>query len=286
MAASHASYEDYQTLLYPIALKMLGNPQDAEDQVQNTLLKWLSMNRDSIENPKGYLVRTLINKCLNFIRDHQKESDHEITPELLIDLPPSRIEHEHLLSASFRMLFEKLNPVERAVFLLKEVFHYSHKEIADLLEINEVHCRQILARARRRLKDEKVRFEVEEQEHDQLFQKFMEVCQGDSLTELLQLLQLDIASYRHEPVNQLPEFPGTNEIMGQIQTYLGDMAHLLRYRLEKEQESYKIYLYLLQNPMGYIQLILREDNSYFAAFHPYLQLKEMIHMPETLMNPV
>lgn len=208
MPSSQTDYEDYRSLLYPIALKMLGNTADAEDLVQETLLKWLLRPAKDIENPKGYLVRTLINKCLNFIRDHQKESKHEITPELLVDMPHANIEHEHLLSASFRMLFEKLNPIERAVFLLKEIFHYSHKEIAELLGITEEYSRQILSRGKRRLKAKEIRFEVETDDHSELYQKFVEVCDGNDLNELLKLLQEDIAHYRLEPVASLQPVMG------------------------------------------------------------------------------
>ncbi|MCB0842844.1 MAG: hypothetical protein KDE26_06245, partial [Bacteroidetes bacterium] len=93
-------YSDYKNLLFPIALNMLGNPTDAEDLVQETMLKWLSLEKDHIQNVKGYLVKTLINKCLNFIRDQKKkeQSDIEIAPELLIDHLPAYIENRDSLS--------------------------------------------------------------------------------------------------------------------------------------------------------------------------------------------
>ncbi len=233
MSLPQTAYEDYRTLLFPIARRMLGNMEDAEDLVQETILKWLSLSKKKIENPKGYLVRTLINKCLNFIRDHQKESKYEITPELLIDMPPARIDHEHLLSSSFHILFAKLNPIERAVFLLKEVFHYAHREIAELLGIKEEHCRQILARAKRRLKDQKVRFEVITEDHHQLYQKFIDVCNGDDLEELLKLLQADITLYRHEPAASLQSVKGVLPVAQQLLTDFQPYLHLLDVRISQ-----------------------------------------------------
>jgi len=286
MAATHTDYAEYQALLYPIALKMLGNEADAKDQVQETLLNWLSREHGHIENARGYLVRSLINKCLNFIRDHQKYSGHEISPELLLDLPPARIEHEHLVSASFRMLFEKLNPVERAVFLLKEVFHYSHKEIAELLELNDAHCRQILTRAKKRLKDEKVRFEATPEAHEDLFQKFMEVCQGHKLEELLELLQADIATYRGLPVNGPAAIRGTAASMQYLRTYLWPCRELLHYRLEKKQGAYFIYLYLYEQSLGHLHIYPTEAGQYQMDIHPYQQLMELAATGKIVPSPV
>ena len=187
-------YSDYKNLLFPIALNMLGNPTDAEDLVQETMLKWLSLEKDHIQNVKGYLVKTLINKCLNFIRDQKKkeQSDIEIAPELLIDHLPAYIENRDSLSLGLLAMLEKLSAMERAVFLLKEIFGYSHKEIADILDINEVYCRQILSRARRHLQNDRQRFQVSPERHLHLVKTFVEVCEGENLSGLLEILKEDI----------------------------------------------------------------------------------------------
>lgn len=188
-------FNDYQSLLYPIALNMLKDPEDAEDLVQETMLKWLSIEHKNIDNPRGYLVKTIINKCLNFIRSRKKLESHadiEIPQELISDHLPQLIEKGPVLSLSFMMILEKLNPVERAVFILKEVFAYSHKEIAHLLGISEENSRQILARAKKHLKAKKVRFEIDTDHHEELYKRFIAVCEGHGLQDLLDLLQEDI----------------------------------------------------------------------------------------------
>ncbi|MFK7923292.1 MAG: sigma-70 family RNA polymerase sigma factor [Bacteroidia bacterium] len=187
-------FQDYHQLLFPVAYKMLGDAADAEDLVQETMLKWLSVpRRDEIENPKGYLVRTLMNKCLNFIRDHRKKrSDVEIAPELLVDHLPGLIDKQPALALGMQAMLEKLTPMERAVFLLKEIFHYSHKEIADLLDLSEEYCRQLLSRARRHLRNDRQRFEAKPEQHLQLYQTFVEVCKGADLGKLLKVLREDI----------------------------------------------------------------------------------------------
>ena len=188
------AYAEYQQLLYPIARNMLGNTSDAEDLVQETLFKWLSLAKKDIQNVRAYLVKTLVNKCLNFIRDRKRESgkEVEVAPELLKDHLPAWIEHAHGLSLGMLALLEKLSATERAVFLLKEVFGYSHREIAELLGISEENCRQILARAKRHLKKDKQRFVADPDHHLELYQSFVQVLQGGDLGQLLEILREDI----------------------------------------------------------------------------------------------
>jgi RNA polymerase sigma factor (sigma-70 family) len=188
--------KDYHQLLYPIARNLLGNPDDAEDLVQETMLKWLSMEVRTIENARAYLVKTLVNKGLNFLRDRKRARTHE---ENLIsfgrfaaDRIPFRTEQAPTLSLSLLAMMEKLSPLERAVVMLKEVFGYSHREIAELLEISEANCRQILRRAKGHLRESRVRFQVSPAEHQHLYETFMEVCEGEDLGQLLEILKDDI----------------------------------------------------------------------------------------------
>jgi RNA polymerase sigma factor (sigma-70 family) len=186
---------DYHSLLYPIAYNLLGDTDDAADLVQETLLKWLSMEHDAIENPRGYLVKTLINKCLNHIRSHKRleslSADADQPGASRAYLPAFLRDRQHL-SLGLLALLEKLSPAERAVFMLREVFDFSHKEVADILGLTEEYCRQILRRARQRLKDDRVRFNVDEAEHQEWVDTFVEVCEGEDFGELLSLLQRDI----------------------------------------------------------------------------------------------
>lgn len=187
-------FSDYRQRLFPIALNMLGNADDAEDLVQETMLKWLSMEkREDIDNPQGYLVKTLINKCLNFIRDNKRtKSGVDIAPELLVDHMPSLVENRMALSLGMQAMLEKLTSLERAVFLLKEIFHYSHREIAELLDISEEYARQILARARRHIKSDRQRFESTPEQHRELYRSFLDACEGQDMKRLLEVLKEDI----------------------------------------------------------------------------------------------
>ena len=185
-------FADYHQWLYPIARNLLGNDSDAEDLVQETMLKWLSMEATDIANVRAYLVRTLINKGLNHIRDRRREV-HDL-PALLSRPDPEGMPSQDgpALSLGFVAMLERLSPTERAVFLLKEVFGYAHREIADLLGLTEDNCRQLLSRARRHLRQGKTRFLVDPAQHLALYRSFVDVCRGEDLSRLLDLLREDI----------------------------------------------------------------------------------------------
>ncbi len=186
-------FTDYRQWLFPVAYKMLGNRADAEDMVQETMLKWLSMEKKDVENLRGYLIRTLVNKCLNFLRDRRREeAKGDDLPETPVRSLPLHVEDSHSLSLGFWALLEQLTPLERAVLLMKEVFSYSHQEIAELLSITPVYARQLLVRARRHLHAGNRRFEADPGQHLQLYEAFMDACHGQDLSELLEVLQEDI----------------------------------------------------------------------------------------------
>ena len=188
-----ASYTEYQRLLLPIARNLLRNEEDAKDLVQETLLKWISLGKNNVDNIRGYLVRTLVNKCLNFLRDHKREEKQNDLPlELLTEGPSASLDLGQELSLSFLVMLEKLSSMERAVFLLKEVFEYSHKEIADLLGITEENSRQIFSRAKRHLKEDKQRFPADPRHQIELYHRFVRVCRGGNVQELIDILREDI----------------------------------------------------------------------------------------------
>ncbi|MEL6190673.1 MAG: sigma-70 family RNA polymerase sigma factor [Bacteroidota bacterium] len=198
--------QEYYDLLLPIAGNMLKDQSQAEDVVQETLLRWVAKEDKELDNPKGYLVRSTINRCLNVIRDQKKfhgQNAIDIAPELLVDHLPQLIENGPDLSNGILRILKRLNPMERAIFILKELFDYSHKEIADLLGITPENSRQILSRAKRHLKADKSRYSVDIAHHQELYQTFVEVCQGQDLGRLIEILKDDIKISSPEIQNML-----------------------------------------------------------------------------------
>ncbi|WNJ21497.1 sigma-70 family RNA polymerase sigma factor [Pontibacter sp. G13] len=210
MGQQSLNLPEYRSLLIPIARNLVGNVEDAEDIVQEAMLKWLSMENRDIQHERGYLVKTVVNKSLNFIRDRKRalSKNHELIEDGQSVEMPTYIEKGSDLSLGMLMLLEKLNASERAVFLLKEIFGYSHKEIAEILGISEANARQILSRAKRHLNREESRYEADPVKHIHLYQKFIDVCQGENLSELLEILKEDIQIDISRPAAQLQRVEG------------------------------------------------------------------------------
>lgn len=144
--------ETLRPLLETYAYNILGSYEDARDVVQDVWLKLLEHPVKDMENPRAYLVRSVINHAINiknrqkkFLKDYPGPWLPEPMATERADMP---VEHREILSYSLMVLMEKLSARERAVFILKEAYHYSHREIADTLDISEDNSRQLFRRAK------------------------------------------------------------------------------------------------------------------------------------------
>jgi RNA polymerase sigma-70 factor, ECF subfamily len=149
-----AIFNQYRGLLFSIAYRMLGSVADAEDMLQESFIRW--QEGSDIRSPRAFLVTIISRLCINHLqsaRVQREEYVGEWLPEPLLTDPRSdplaALKIDESLSMAFLVLLERLSPVERAVFLLHEVFDYKHSEIAEVLDQSEANCRQILRRARR-----------------------------------------------------------------------------------------------------------------------------------------
>ncbi|GGF29598.1 sigma-70 family RNA polymerase sigma factor [Echinicola rosea] len=149
--------EQYRPLLFTYAYNILGTAMDAEDVVQDVFEKFLTLEKGLVQNEKSYLVRMVVNRAI----DQKKKLNqtiasypHEWLPEPIItDTAVPEPSQEHILHYSMMLLLERLEVRQRAVFLLKEVFGYSHRNISKTLGITPEVSRQSLSRARKRLQD-------------------------------------------------------------------------------------------------------------------------------------
>ncbi|WP_291914499.1 sigma-70 family RNA polymerase sigma factor [Chitinophaga sp. CB10] len=146
---------DYQQLLFPYAYNILGTAEDARDAVQEVLSRYFTTAHDDVTDEKNYLIRSVINLAIN-----HKNRNKRMTPQPAEWLPEPvatddnadrNVYLKDILSYSLMVLMERLSPIERAVFILKESFDYSHQEIADVLSISEEYSRKLLSRAKTRL---------------------------------------------------------------------------------------------------------------------------------------
>lgn len=146
--------DDYRQTLFPYAYNILGSSEDAKDAVQDVMSSFISSSNTGIENEKGYLIKSVVNHSINIKKRRKKIKYGDTTwlPEpYATDDADTGINLREIVSYSLLILLEQLNPKERAVFILKEGFGYSHEEIAEVLSTNVENARKLLSRARTKL---------------------------------------------------------------------------------------------------------------------------------------
>lgn len=145
--------ENYQHVLFPYAYNILGTAEDAKDAIQDVLYKFLSAGKEGIEDPKNYLIRSVINQSIT-IKNKRKKlqlGDMWLPEPVDTEEADTNIKLNEIVSYSLLILLEQLNAKERAVFILKEAFAYSHEEIADTLSIAVEGSRKLLSRAKQKI---------------------------------------------------------------------------------------------------------------------------------------
>ncbi len=191
----------YRPKLLAVAYRMLSNMRDAEDIVQEAFVRWSQTKQADVRNPEAYLVTTVTRLCVDHLRSARVQRETYIGPWLPEPLVTDREETAQpaeladSLSMAFLVLLEALSPLERAVFLLHEVFDYPYDEVAQMVGKSAVNCRQIARRARLRLQARRPRFEPSAHERERLLNQFMEACQAGSMDALLTTLADDVTLY-------------------------------------------------------------------------------------------
>ncbi|MCX4098315.1 RNA polymerase sigma-70 factor [Nocardia sp. alder85J] len=188
---------EHRRLLFGTAYRMLGTVTDAEDILQDAWLKWHEVERDSVEHPKSYLVRTVTNLSLNRLTSARATRENYVgpwLPEPLLTAPNAAEESEMADTVSTAMLvvLETLSPIERAVFVLREVFGYSHAEIAGFVDRPEATIRQIAHRARAHVESRRPRFDTDGDRRAEVTRKFLAAAHGGDVNALMELLAPDV----------------------------------------------------------------------------------------------
>ncbi len=192
------SFETYRPYLFSIAYRMLGSAMDAEDLVQETYLRYQTTPSEPIRSLKAYLTTIIIRLCMDQLQLARRKRELYMGPWLLEPIlttptpasedPAERVEREESISLAFLVLLEQLQPFERAVFLLREVFEYDFAEIATMLDKSEAACRRSFSRAKLHLRAHRPRFPASPQTHGQLLSGYLQAAQGGDMTPLMDLL--------------------------------------------------------------------------------------------------
>jgi RNA polymerase sigma factor (sigma-70 family) len=190
--SSTDAFLDHRELLFSIVYNILGSVADTEDVLQETWLAW--SGRSGIENPRAYLVRVAVNAALarrTTINRRKEEYVGPWLPEPVIT-PIDPVEQAETVSLAVLVVLETLTPLERAVFVLHEVFGYSHPEIAELVDRTPAAVRQLAHRAREHVQARRPRFEADPRVREQVTQRFIDAIVGGDLNALLEVLAPDV----------------------------------------------------------------------------------------------
>ena len=206
---SGPAYQQYRPLMFAIAYRMLGSVSEAEDVLQEAFLRYHRAESagTGIESPKAFLSAVTTRLCIDELRSARARREAypgEWLPEPLLtadaavlagpppDDPAAAAEQADTLSMAFLLLLERLSPVERAVFLLHDVFSYGYDEVASIVGKSEGNCRQLALRARLHVADGKPRFEASRGKRDELAATFFRAVQDGDLDGLVGMLAADV----------------------------------------------------------------------------------------------
>ncbi|MFE2327931.1 RNA polymerase sigma-70 factor [Streptomyces sp. NPDC059385] len=199
VTASVADFEEHRPRMFGIAYRMLGSATEAEDIVQDAYLRWTSADRGDVEHPGAWLAKAVTNLCLNALTSARVRREEYVGPWLPEPVltgggalgPLESAEQRDSVSMALLVLLEQLTPVERAVYVLREAFAYSHRDIAGLLDLSEANCRQLYRRAAARVSAPKPRFEPDPARWQSLVETFLEAARGGDVARLETMLAAD-----------------------------------------------------------------------------------------------
>ena len=196
------SFETYRTYLFSIAYRMLGSAMDAEDMVQETYLRYQTTPPETIHSLKAYLTTILTRLCMDQLQLARRKRELYVGPWLPEPIlteetedpanPEKRAEMQESIELAFLVLLEQLQPFERAVFLLREVFEYEFTEIATMLDKSEAACRRSFSRAKQHLRAHRPRFGASAETHRQLLNGYFQAMETGEITPLMNLLSENV----------------------------------------------------------------------------------------------
>jgi RNA polymerase sigma-70 factor (ECF subfamily) len=197
MNPEQQTFADHRSLLFSIAYRLLGSAADAEDVVQDAWFKWSANDRSQVSDPKAYLARIVSNLSMERLRSTRRQRETYVgpwLPEPILTQPDAAEDAATAESVSMAMLvvLETLSPLERAVFVLKEVFDFSYAEIGAAVERSESAVRQAGHRAREHVQARRPRFATDRRKKREATERFFTAITGGDINELMELLAPEV----------------------------------------------------------------------------------------------
>ena len=196
-------YVEYKSLLFSLAYKMTGSVADAEDVVQDVFIKLNGYEVMHNRNIKAFLCKMVTNRCLDLLKSSRNK--RELYVGMWLPEPLTSIEKEPLqeimmksnVSYALLVLFEQLNPIERAIFILREVLEYDYETIAEIVQKKENNCRKILSRVKKMLPELEKQMALEQVNTDieQVITNFVRAIEQGNITQLMDVLREDVVYY-------------------------------------------------------------------------------------------
>lgn len=193
--ASHgdaaASFDPLRPKLMRVAYRMLGSVADAEDVLQEAFIRWMGTDRGEVREPEAFLRRTVTRLCLDQLKSAQRRRETYVGPWL--PDPVLEEEEEDDISLPLMLALERLSPLERAAFLLHDVFGLGFEEVATTIQRDPAACRQLAARARAHVRQARPRFQVDKQRGLELAEAFFTASRNGDMTALATMLAADVS---------------------------------------------------------------------------------------------
>jgi len=289
-----ATFDQYRSLLFSVAYRMLGSVADTEDMLQETFIRWQQAPDDEIRSPRAFLVTIISRLCINHLQSARVQREEYVgqwLPEPIVTGPGSDpleiIRVDESISMAFLVMLEHLTPVERAVFLLREVFEYEYSEIAAVLNQSEANCRQILHRARQRVSAMRPRFKASALKQTDLLQRFLQATGSGDMDGLLTLLSRDVVLYADGGGKSIAVpnlIHGSDNVARGV---LGGLTKLvpknLVQRIVQVNGEPGVVSYLKGKPFSVITL--EGSEGHIRAIYLVTNPEKLSHLPDLPTNP-
>lgn len=190
-AEAAASFDPLRPKLMRVAYRMLGSVADAEDMVQEAFIRWMGADRATVREPEAFLRRTVTRLCLDQLKSARRQRETYVGPWL--PDPVVEEEEEEDVTLPLMLALERLSPLERAAFLLHDVFGLSFEEVAATVQRDTAACRQLAARARTHIREARPRFHVEKERGLELAEAFFTASRSGDMNALGAMLAADVS---------------------------------------------------------------------------------------------
>ncbi|WOS66521.1 sigma-70 family RNA polymerase sigma factor [Sinorhizobium fredii] len=186
-----ADFDPLRPKLMRVAYRMLGSVADAEDIIQEAFIRWMGADRAAVREPEAFLRRTVTRLCLDQLKSARRQRETYVGPWL--PDPVVEEEEEEDVTLPLMLALERLSPLERAAFLLHDVFGLAFEEVATTIQRDPAACRQLAARARAHVREERPRFRIEKQRGLELARAFFAASRSGDMKALSAMLTADVS---------------------------------------------------------------------------------------------